>query len=317
MAIEVQKTLAETRGRNLYLPNRGVIVELPPTCSKDITVCPQTGDVTVGPMEKIRLRMILDDAILEGRYPARHQGEEFMDEISPQWRDRLLEEAGTVAEEIKRACWSVGKEEFAVILFGSVAKNLVKNRIHDDPSNIDLAVIGDFTYAEKLELLDIIRPARQQMTAKIRAAEFCRCQGIRCYCQQETVRNYSQDANAIFRDGYGDLSENVSTGSLLIERVCIIVQTPETICSSGYGVVRAYISSAARAVYDPANLWERLENEALAYMHLTPAVRRKIRRGRLAGESLESIYGSWNGSKRFQADRDVLNRMITSLQQNP
>ncbi len=301
-------TLEFSRGpsRSLYLPERGVLVELPSTCAQGVAVCPKTGNVTVDPMDRAHLKAIMDDAILAKRYPSTEHGEKFMDRVSPQWRNRLLEKAGVVTEAIIKACFLVDKKQVVILLYGSLAKNLAKKRTDEDPSNIDIAVIGGFDWSEKMQVLGLIRPVRELVTAQVKNCEQCRDGTSGCPCQSWPSYKY-QSQNEI----------NIPNENLPIDRVNVIIQTPEIVRQQGYGVARNYVASCAKVLYDPEDLWKKIENETIAYVQLSPSIRRGIRTGRNVQVVLEDTYSSWRDSTRFQADSGVIDRVENSLRQNP
>lgn len=309
----VEAPAAIQKSRSLYLADRGIMVELPPNCTTGITINPETCRVSIDPFVKTHLQAIMDDPILRGRYPTALDGEEYMNGVSGQWRDRLLEYAESVTDEIKRGCWSVRRNRFAVVLYGSLARNLTKHRTHEDPSNMDLVVIGEFSNWEKNQVLDRIRGLRQKTTTEIKAAELCECKTIRCQCYNEVTSRYLYYATRDLRNGYGEI---IGFHSDLIERAGVVIQTPETIKSNGYGEARKYLSSCARALYDPENLWGEIENEALVYLHLPPLMKRRIREGKPVDRFLNTIT-SLESSSRFQQDPGVIDRVIRSLRQNP
>lgn len=313
MAIATVEAPAALQNRNLYLSDREVMVELPPSCSTGITINPETGKVSIDPFVRTHLKAIMDDPILKGRYPTALDGEEYMNGVSGQWRDRLLEYTESVTEEIKRGCWSAGRNRFAVVLYGSLASNLAKHRTHEDPSNMDLVVIGEFSNWEKNQVLDRIRYVRQQTTTEIKAAELCRCGSIRCQCYNELVHRYWYYATADLRNRYGEMN---GSHSGLVERAGVVIQTLETVRSNGYCEARKYLSSCARALYDPENLWGEIENEALMYLYLPPLTKRRFREGKPVDRILSNITATFADSPRFQQDPQVIDRVIHTLRQD-
>lgn len=313
MAIATVEAPVTIQGRSLYLAERGVMVELPPNCNPGIDINPETGQIKIDPLTRTHLLAITKDPILKGRYPTAEHGEEYMNGVSAQWRDRLLEYAGYVTDNIKGICRSIGKERFAVVLYGSLARNLAKYRTDSDPSNLDLVIIGNFTTQERRGILDGIRGTRQQITTEIKAAKLCRCTSVRCQCYQETANYYWSYVTAYLRNEYGEMT---SFHSGLIERAGVVIQSPETIRSQGYGEARKYLSSCGRALYDPVNIWRELENEALVYLNLPPLMKTRVREGKPVDKFLESFTLSLRNSARFQNDSRAIDRVIQSLRQN-
>ncbi|EKD91496.1 MAG: hypothetical protein ACD_30C00003G0007 [uncultured bacterium] len=246
------------RVTSIYLHERGVLVDLPPQLAQNIFSDPDQGEFYMGEVEKQRLKAILKDPILKKRYPDYSDGDRYMDGVSPQWRDRLMGWSHEMTEAIKDACLDIGIDRFGVILHGSVAKNLAKQRTDADPSNIDLAVIGDISVDEGEEIKNIIRGARERITTRIRVAESCRCVGLRCVCASEV---------------------SLSKPSNPIERVGVLVQDIETLRKNDYYQARMFMSSCARVMYDPFDLWKALELEAvpsMAKFNMTRAERKRV-----------------------------------------
>ena len=135
---------------------------------------------------------------------------------------------------------------------------MAKQRTDADPSNIDLAVIGDISVDEGEEIKNIIRGARERITTRIRVAESCRCVGLRCVCASEV---------------------SLSKPSNPIERVGVLVQDIETLRKNDYYQARMFMSSCARVMYDPFDLWKALELEAvpsMAKFNMTRAERKRV-----------------------------------------
>lgn len=310
MSISSIEISVSTQNKSLYIPERGVLVELPPSCSEGISICPETGRASIDPLVRTQLRTIQNDPIIRGRYPSTQEGEQFMDEVSPQWRDRLLEHTEFLSEEIKQACFSIGSQRFAIILYGSLARNLTKDRTSEDPSNIDIAVVGEFSPKQKESILDSIRVARQQVTTEIKVAELCKCQGVKCKCSEQMTDYYWVNSTAPIRNGYGEITR---LHSGFFERAGVVIQTPETARSNGYSDARRYISSSAKSLYDPEGVWQEIENEALVYFDMPPLVKRKIRHGKPIDYFINKYIDSLNTSDRYQKDTGVIDRVIQTI----
>lgn len=112
------------RVNEVYIPERGVRVELPPQCS--VLATPKTQDVLVAPTEIERIKAIMKDPTLKKRYPHPEDGQAFMKETSPEWREHLLEKSKEAAQETGISCQRLGGKRFTIVLFGSVSRNLVK-----------------------------------------------------------------------------------------------------------------------------------------------------------------------------------------------
>jgi len=181
--------------------------------------------------ERTRLKLLQTDPILKQRYPTRQEGLEFMDRVDYGRQYELIGLAYELTGAILDA-WAEmtpGQDrDVAVILFGSVAKGLVKKPDDPDPSNIDLAVIGDFKDGERDILLNAIRPKRDEIGRKIR----------------ESVPHIESPESNPGNAG-------------------VFVQHTDKLEASAYGQARMYISSNAIAIHDPAGIWRGLETEAL------------------------------------------------------
>lgn len=149
-----------------WVHNRGVRVALPPESTSKISKASILGQGV--PEEEVqRLKVITHDPILRKRYPADSDGQEYMQSVCANWRNELLSRAQSISCEIAHQAESMRKRPTAIILFGSVARALTKYKGHEDPSNIDLAVIGHFNDSERTELFDRIRPVRESMAGEI------------------------------------------------------------------------------------------------------------------------------------------------------
>lgn len=181
--------------------------------------------------EKARLKIMTNCGTLKRRYPQKEDGETFMKDIDYQRRDELLDRACDLTVEVVSS-WEKLKPEtpIAVILFGSVAKGLVKREDHPDPSNIDIAVIGEITKEERNSLLDAIRPKRIEI-------------------QNEILAKVPSIDSAERNPGNAG----------------VIVQDMEKLTKENYSQTKNYIASGAVALYDPSGLWQKLEIDALKH----------------------------------------------------
>lgn len=181
--------------------------------------------------EKARLNIMANCAILRRRYPTRVAGEEFMQNVDYERREELLQAARHLTEGIVGAWKQIDpKEDIAVLLFGSVAKGLVKREDHPDPSNVDLAVIGNIRPDQRVLLLDAIRPERERIREEILA---------------RVPVLHSKERNP------GNAG--------------VMVQHTDKLRNGEYYGARNYIASGAFALYDPTNIWGQMEQEALAF----------------------------------------------------
>lgn len=158
--------MAERAEQMFWVHTRGLNISLPPGATRNIVQAAQTGN-DIPQHEATMLRVLTDDPILKKRYSCPEDGEEYMQTVDTRWREELYRFAETVSSTIVGQTHQMGKEDIAVILIGSVAKNLVKTKGHPDPSNIDLVVVGDFNQEEREDLLNRVRCVREQVAGEI------------------------------------------------------------------------------------------------------------------------------------------------------
>jgi len=163
----INKIMKERAEQMYWVHTRGVIVALPPDATASIGKAHANGE-ELNHIVQRRLSIINNDGILKKRYPSAKDGVKYMNSVDMEWREILYGKANSICTQIVEQAKAIGKEDFAILLFGSVAKGLVRKQDHADPSNIDLAVIGQFTYEEREELLDRIRPIRIKAVEEIR-----------------------------------------------------------------------------------------------------------------------------------------------------
>lgn len=217
----------------ITLPKRGIkIVPFPETIEKMERA--RRGE-RVGPWseeEKLRLKLLTRCGILENRYSTPEEGKEFMKVVDYERRKELLGMACELTDCIidKWGIINPGKN-IAVVLFGSIAKGLVKKSDHSDPSNIDLTVIGMFSPEEKELLFNEIRPKRTEIQERI----------------------LKDCPNAADRAG------------LCVGNAGVHIQCPEKLIKNNYSGALEYIKSKATPLYDPSGIWRNLEKEALDF----------------------------------------------------
>jgi len=181
--------------------------------------------------EKVRLAIMKNCAILAKRYPTREAGERYMQDVDFARREELLAQAGQLTAHIVEKWREINpSEDIAVLLFGSVAKGLVKRPDHPDPSNIDLAVIGHISDEQRDQLLTSIRPERDRLREEILA---------------KVPRLDSQERNP------GNAG--------------VMVQDLSKLTNGEYYGARNYIASGTIPLYDPEGMWRQVEREALAF----------------------------------------------------
>lgn len=224
MAIETENTI---QIEQMYLHPTGVVVALTPELSAQIAKATLNGNQFTPDMQ-MSLRILDEDPILRGRYPAIQDGAAYMKDVCFGWRKRLMSVAGQVSNCIVDEVMGMGKTrttqtndgdyelaDVAILLYGSVAKGLTRYNGHTDPSNIDLTVIGKFSSVERDELFDRIRPCRDLWSSEI--------------------------------------------GS----NVGVHIQTPERLTNGNYWGALNYEASMTRALYDPFDIWKTIRREAL------------------------------------------------------
>jgi predicted nucleotidyltransferase len=216
----------------ITLPKRGLRV-IPPAETRQNMTRARTGEkVSWSAAEKARLLMLRDCNILAKRYPKREDGKRFMEEVNYEWREELFEMSKELSSEIVLSWNRIAPEkDIAVVLFGSVAKGLVKEPHSINPSNIDMAVIGRISQTEKEALFDMIRPKRKAIQQRI-----------------------------LSRCPYIDFdSEDPNPGN-----AGVIIQDVSKLKKNGYEPTIRYIASGAFAMHDPANIWSEIERQAIA-----------------------------------------------------
>ncbi|GEM_PF-3430078 len=173
----------------------GLIIALPPKATERIVQSTSCGQ-GIPSEEGRRLHIINQDPILKRRFP-KNSGIIYMDYVDFGWREELYKKAIGMTNKIVEESTLIGKvaknkngkeiAEIAVILFGSVAKGLVRTKNHPDPSNIDLAVIGNFNKEEREELFNRIRRSRESI-----GIEIGNNAGVTIQCPEKLIKdNYS------------------------------------------------------------------------------------------------------------------------------
>ena len=179
--------------------------------------------------EKARIWLIQQCGTLAKRYPNPEDGERFMESVDYQRRNELMQKAQALSDDIVYSWQTINPDKpIAVILFGSVAKGLVKHTQNPDPSNIDLAVIGDISQDEREKLMDEIRPNRKSV--------------------QEWILERVPFVNST--------EENPGNAG-------VIIQHTDKLTKDRHEPTRNYIASGAIALHDPERIWSNLETEAL------------------------------------------------------
>jgi hypothetical protein len=215
-----------------WVHSRGVEVLLPPHSTRAITEA-KAANLPIPELESERLKQIESDGTLKRRYPTPEVGREFMGSVCFKRREKLLDLAGKAVSEIKTQWDQVNPDKpIAIVIFGSVAKGTVKGINTNDPSNIDLAVIGDINEEETEMLFDKIRPFREET-------------------QQSILSDHTEVS-----------CDDVNPGNLGVS-----VQHIKKLSNGSFSGSVTYIGSSAFPLYDPEGIWHQIETEALTKLH--------------------------------------------------
>lgn len=166
------KTIIEGAEQMFWVHDRGLIITLPPIFTAEIAGSICRGE-QINPLQVQRLSIIETDPILKKRHAESGEGcnygNNYMTRVDLEWRENLLKEANLMAGVIRNSAAELGfvDEEFAIILFGSIPRGLSRARTDEDPSNIDLSVIGNFSDYDREAILNRIKPTRDEIGRKI------------------------------------------------------------------------------------------------------------------------------------------------------
>ncbi len=271
----VDRLADQQQTRSVYLPERGILVELPNHLAQSIQVCPDTGNVSMDPAQRAFVRSVMNNTILRNRFPGREDGAFFMESVSPEWREFLMKKAYEMSDVIVNANRDQANRDIAVLLFGSVARNLVKRRNYHDPSNIDLAVVGKFESEQEVnDLYDSIRPARVRISSEITRGEKCSCCSVENYDPQKCRANKVGSPAA---------------GPYDFPRVGVSIKTADQAKKSGYINARVWLSGCAKPLYDAQGVWKEIEEEALNFLTINPSIANRVRQGKPVDRALASL----------------------------
>lgn len=212
----------------ITVPKRGLRIIAPPETAHKMSQA-KRGEV-VAPFsleEKVRLKELINAKVLAKRYPTKECGQAFMEDVDYEWREQLLKLSKVVAFGLVCAWGEISKKPIAVVLYGSIARGLVKRPDHPDPSNIDIAAIADFTDNEKEQLFDKIRPVREAMARYVKS----KCP---------------------------EITHNSNGGN-----VGVHLNTIRSLEVANYSSTINLLQAAATPLYDPNDIWKRLEGEAI------------------------------------------------------
>lgn len=179
----------------------------------------------VSSLEQARRFQIREANVLKKRYRTAKDGQNYMESVDYQWRAILFQKAFELLNVIQENWGKINPEiPFAVIVYGSLTRGLVKSPNHPDPSSVDLVVIGDTTVANKELLFNAIRYKRDEIDAFITAN-----------CPNKSPESKGGTA-------------------------AVHIITPETLTNERFSPALNYIQSAARALYDPHGIWKNIEH---------------------------------------------------------
>ncbi len=155
-----------------WVHDRGLIITLSPSFTAEIAYSICRGE-QINLLQGQRLSIIETDPILKKRHAESGEGcnygNNYMSRVNLEWRETLLKEANLMARVIRNSAVELGfaDEEFAIILFGSIPRGLSRTRTDEDPSNIDLSLIGNFSDYDREAILNRIKPTRDEIGGKI------------------------------------------------------------------------------------------------------------------------------------------------------
>lgn len=228
--------------------DRGLLVTLTPETTQIIGHEIINGN-PIPETESLKLGQINGDAILKKRHPNQSSGEALMESVDYQRRYELIQLAMELTSHIVET-WSTMNphKDIAVLLYGSVAKSLVKKSDHESPSDIDLTVIGDLTDSERLGLRNAIQAKRENIRERI----LTKCTNVQ-------------------EEAWDD-----------IRYAGTMVQHTSKLTKNRYSDALAYIGSCTRPLHDPSGIWQRIEQGALAVRKESLSLKHKHMRRNVA-----------------------------------
>lgn len=221
--------MKERAEQMFWVHTRGLIETLSPDATANISQAINRGE-EIPKKESTRLQIMINDPILTKRHPLPKNGEIFMSQVDYSRRDSLLPLAQELSSHIVGLWQTINpSKEIAVLLYGSIARGLVKKADNPSPSDIDLTVIGDFTEKERVELRNRAQEKREEIKSRI----------------LEDCTNVTDDAWADIRYA-GTLVQNI-----------------EKLTKNNFSDAIQYVASGTQALYDPSGIWAKIENEAI------------------------------------------------------
>jgi predicted nucleotidyltransferase len=217
--------------------------------------------------ERTRLRLMLDDRILARRYPTKAEGAQVMEQVDYRRREELLGYAHELSEHIVETWNEINPDKpIAVLVYGSIARGLVKAVDAPQVSDIDLTAIGDFTDSERAQLRGNIQGKREEIRDRILA------------------------------DAPGSVEKTD------IRYAGAMVQNVTTLTKNGYSDAINYIRSGAFPLYDPTSIWQRIEGEALDF---AASRRNKNRAPLMTARELVEEFGDPNKGDHIDPYADI------------
>ncbi len=266
--------MLEATSRSIYIPARGVRVELPPQVlaqskmhEHNIHRCSQTCErpaiVPLSWESKYWIIAIQNDRTLRRRYPQEEIGQRFMTQVDHDWRETLYDRALDLTGSIQNAAREIGVQRFAVVLYGSVARNLVKRPGHPDPSNIDIAVVGSISCQEKDEMYRLIRNDREEVTTRIKDEEKNAIE----------ARTEGLALDRVTKAKLGRIDREIDP----IGRAGVIIRSVPAVKESDYDLVLWYMAGCGQPLYDHDGLWAQLEHEAMPHLALSTLSKHQVK----------------------------------------
>jgi predicted nucleotidyltransferase len=185
--------------------------------------------ITPVPMDPVKRRLVEACPILANRFPSQESGTRFMRDVDYVRRDELFGMAVELSEVIAIKWQETNPPApIAIILYGSVAKGLVRHPDHPDPSDIDLAVIG--TFSDR---------------------------------QQEVLRHRIADKVEEIHDRVVATAPGISSENRERFYACVKMQHRDKLTKNNFSTALNYIQAGAVTLHDPSGLWHSIEQEAL------------------------------------------------------
>jgi hypothetical protein len=181
----------------------------------------------------VRFDLILNSSVLAQRFPHPDAGRKLMGVVDYNYRNELFGYSLDMSKIIQNAIYTMPSyfdKYYAILLFGSIPRGLVKRPGYFDPSNIDIAVIGNFNSSERDYIFDHIRQDRHDL------------------------QDYMLRQNKMWRMPF---EQRCNVG--------VHIQDQGKITGNSFSTALQYISSCAYPLYDNYHVWSEIESDAIAY----------------------------------------------------